>query len=237
MRSPSAPVISAHRASPSVILSLIAVSAVLAACTSLSAPTEAPTVSPAPSTGPASSAPASNGPSEGATSSAVPSASAVPSSQPTATATASAACITTVRAEVAPSDRLTGVAVHPGTDTDTITFTFGTSSGQPSGTHPTDELKPASPPFTLGGSGQTVTVTGKRFIAITFRGMAVADEQGTPTYSGPADIQRNAPAVRELRQIEAFEGVVTWIVGVDGPGCISLSRLSSPARIVVAVSH
>jgi hypothetical protein len=30
---------------------------------------------------------------------------------------------------------------------------------------------------------------------------------------------------------------VTWIVGVDGPGFVALSRLTSPNRIVIAVSQ
>ena len=142
-----------------------------------------------------------------------------------------------MNAGIAPSDRLTGVAVEPGVGVDKIVFTFGPSTGIPSGTDPTGELKPTAPPFSLGGSGADVTVAGHRFIAVTFRGMAIADEQGNPSYTGPSDIKPTALAVRELRLVDDFEGVVTWIVGVDGPGCVAVTRLSSPNRIVVAVTQ
>ena len=159
-----------------------------------------------------------------------------PSVAPTQSASP-AACATRVNAGIAPSDRLTGVSVEPGVGVDKIVFTFGTSTGIPSGTDPTGELKPTTPPFSLGGSGADVTVAGHRFIAVTFRGMAIADEQGNPSYTGPSDIKPMALAVRELRLVDDFEGVVTWIVGVDGPGCVAVTRLSSPKRIVVAVTQ
>lgn len=127
--------------------------------------------------------------------------------------------------------------VAAGSGVDTITFTFGTTSGQPSGTDPTGELRATAPPFVFGASGLPFTVDGQRFIAITFRGMAVADAQGNPTYAGSQDIHANAPAVRELRLSEAFEGVVTWIVGVNGPGCVTVAHLSGPDRIVVSVGQ
>jgi hypothetical protein len=166
------------------------------------------------------------------------SASVAPTATPTVAPTKTpGACPTSINAGIAPSDRLTGVAVEPGIGVDKIVFTFGTSSGIPSGTKPTGELKPTSPPFSLAGSGQAVDIAGKRFIAVTFRGMAIADEQGNPSYTGPDDIRPNALAVRELKLVDDFEGVVTWIVGVDGPGCVAVSRLTGPSRIVVAVTQ
>jgi hypothetical protein len=151
--------------------------------------------------------------------------------------TSPTACATRVNAGIAPSDRLTDVAVEAGIGVDKIVFTFGPSTGIPSGTDPTGELKPTTPPFSLGGSGADVSVAGHRFIAVTFRGMAIADEQGNPSYTGPSDIKPMALAVRQLRLVDDFEGVVTWIVGVDGPACVAVTSLSSPKRIVVAVTQ
>jgi hypothetical protein len=172
------------------------------------------------------------------------SASVEPTPPPTAgptvappTAGSPAACATRINAAIAPSDRLTGVAVEAGIGVDKVVFTFGPSTGIPSGTKPTGELKPTAPPFSLAGSGADVQIAGHRFIAVTFRGMAVADEQGNPSYAGPADIKPNALAVRELRLVDDFEGIVTWIVGVDGPGCVAVSRLTGPDRVVVAVTQ
>lgn len=226
MRSPIAPARSAHRASPVFIIALLASVAALTACGTAATPV--------PTTAPTSSASV-----PALTPVPTPSASATanPSSSPSPTAPASAGCPTAIQAGIAPSDRLVDVAVDPSLGVDKITFTFGTSSGQPSGTDPTGELRPTNPPFMLGESGLPVTIEGQRFISIIFRGMAVTDDQGNPSYAGPTDIHPNALAVRELRQTEAFEGVVSWIVGVDGPGCVALSRLTGPDRIVVSVSQ
>ena len=233
MRSPNAPSVSAHRASPVLFIALIVSAVALAACSVFATPSVLPPA-PGPTVLPATaSAPATTSPVPTPTATATPTAATMA----TATTTTSTGCPTAIQAGIAPSDRLTGVEVTPGLGVDKITFTFGTSSGQPSGTDPTGELRPTAPPFSLGASGLPVAVDGQRFISITFRGMAVADEQGNPSYAGPVDLHPNALAIRELRQIEAFEGVVTWIVGVDGPGCVALSRLTGPDRIVVAASQ
>ena len=224
MRTPKSPSRSLRRAS------LALMTMVLAGACSASA-TPAPTVSP--------SVPGTS-PGQAAVSSAPASASAEPTAAPTVappTSGSPAACAMRINAAIAPSDRLTGVAVDAGVGVDKIVFTFGPSTGIPSGTKPTGELKPTAPPFSLSGSGADVTIAGHRFIAVTFRGMAVADEQGNPSYTGPSDIKPNALAVRELRLVDDFEGVVTWIAGVDGPGCVAVTRLTGPDRVVVAVTQ
>ncbi len=226
MSSPTSPIGSASRASLVFLSVLLAVAACGTAATPL--PSVGPSV---PASGPTQSPPAS--------SPAPASPSTVATVAPTAvpTTASQAACATRINASRAPSDRLTGVAVEPGIGIDRIVFTFGSSTGIPSGTDPTGELKPTTPPFSLAGSGAQVDVAGHRFIAVTFRGMAIADEQGNPSYTGPDDIKPTALAVRELRLVDDFEGVVTWIVGVDGPGCVAVTRLTGPDRVVVAVTQ
>jgi hypothetical protein len=233
MPSPTSPIRSASRAS------LVFLSVLLAAGACSSSATPLPTIGPSvPVASPSQSLP----PSVPASASVAPSVTptVAPTLAPTVAPTKApspAACATRVDAAIAPSDRLTGVAVEPGIGVDKIVFTFGPSTGIPSGTKPTGELKPTAPPFSLAGSGQAVDVAGQRFIAVTFRGMAIADEQGNPSYTGPDDIKPNALAVRELRLVDDFEGIVTWIAGVDGPGCAAVTRLTGPARIVVAVTQ
>jgi hypothetical protein len=226
MPSPTSPTRWASRAS------LVFLTTVLAAACSTSA-TPAPTVGPSvPAASPSQSA------APIASTSVEP--TVAPTTAPTVAPTKPAspiACATAVNAGIAPSDRLTGVAVEAGVGIDKIVFTFGPSTGIPSGADPTGELKPTTPPFSLGGSGADVSVAGHRFIAVTFRGMAIADEQGKPSYTGPSDIKPMALAVRELRLVDDFEGVVSWIVGVDGPACVAVTSMSSPKRIVVAVTQ
>lgn len=225
MPSPTSPIRSASRASLATLAVLLALGACSAGATA--APTVGPSVpvtSPSPTAVPTPT---------GSTSSAQnPSPSAAPT-----TSSGPSACVTGIAAGIAPSDRLTGVAVAPGVGVDKIVFTFGPSTGIPSGTDPTGEVKPTAPPFMHGGSGEPVHVDGQRFVAVTFRGQAVADEQGNPSYTGPSDIKPNALAVRELLLVDNFEGVVTWLVGVDGPGCVVVSRLTAPDRIVVSVAQ
>lgn len=231
MSSPTSPIRSASRAS------LVFLSVLLAAGACGTSATPSPTISPsAPGASPTQTVAPS--PSVPVSASVAPSASPTlaPTTEPTKSASPTA-CVTRIDAAIAPSDRLTKVAVEPGSGVDTIVFTFGPSTGIPSGTDPTSELKPTSPPFSMAGSGAPVTVAGHRFIAVTFRGMAIADAQGNPSYTGPADIKPSALAVRELRLVDDFEGIVTWIVGVEGPGCVTVTRLTSPARVVVAVTQ
>jgi hypothetical protein len=233
MVSPTSPIRSASRASL-VFLTVLLAGACSAATTPIPTATSVgPSVpAPSPTTSP------TIGPSVPASASATsdPSTTAAPTAAPTKSASP-AACATRVSAGIAPSDRLTGVTVEPGIGVDKIVFTFGPSTGIPSGTDPTGELKPTAPPFMLGGSGEDVSIAGHRFIAVTFRGMAIADEQGNPSYTGASDIKPNALAIRELRLVDDFEGIVTWIVGVDGPGCVGVTRLTGPQRIVVAVTQ
>lgn len=232
MPSPTSPIRTAGRASLAILTLLLAAACGTAATPAATAGPSSPTASPGATAVPSES------PGESPSASVEPTASptAVPTVAPTISASP-AACATRINASIAPSDRLTGVAVKPGTGVDKIVFTFGSATGIPSGTKPTGELKPTAPPFMLAGSGANVAVAGHRFIAITFRGMAVADQQGNPSYTGPADIKPNATAVRELRLVDDFEGVVTWIVGVNGPGCVAVTRLTGPSRIVVAVTQ
>ncbi len=101
---------------------------------------------------------------------------------------------------------------------------------------PTGELREARPPFVHGASGLPLDVDGERFVSIVFRDMILADEQGNPTYDGPTDLRQTGPAIRHLVLSEAFEGVVSWIVGLRGPGCLRVGRdaTTSTVRIDVA---
>ena len=241
MRSPTSPSPSASRASRAILTAFLVPAFAVAGCAVGATPvppTGTPTTSPvaiespSPST---ASVPPSASPSPSPT--APPTSPPTPKPTPTVGPSSPVACTTSIAMGLAPSDRLTKVTVTTGATRDKITFTFGASSGQPSGTQATGDLRPASPPFSLAGSGQTVTIAGQRYFAVTFRGMAIADEQGNATYTGPNDIHPNSPAVRELRLVDDFEGVVQWVVGVNGPGCVAVTRVTAPSRIVISVTQ
>ncbi len=137
-----------------------------------------------------------------------------------------------VVAGVLPSDRLVGVEASGGLGFDRITFRFASpeaSSPTPL-VLPTGELRAARPPFVEGASGLPLEVDGDRFLSIVLRNMVVADEAGRPTYDGPPELRPGGSTVRHVVLSEAFEGVVSWIVGLRGSGCVRVGRdPASPA--------
>jgi hypothetical protein len=144
-------------------------------------------------------------------------------------------CPTAVQAGAVPSDRLVDMNVEVGLGVDRITFLFGPPSGNSA--NPTGELRPAVPPFSEAGSGAAVTIAGDRFVSIVFRGMTVSDEAGNAVYAGPMDLKPLAPAIQELRLLDNFEGHLGWVAGIRGPGCVRVTRLTAPDRILVEVQQ
>jgi hypothetical protein len=173
-----------------------------------------------------------------------PSAATTPSASASAPASQAASasgkvtiegCPTAVQAGAVPSDRLLSMAVESGLGVDRVTFSFGTPSGNSSS--PTGELRPVAPPFSEAGSGAPVTIAGDRFVSIVFRGMTVSDDAGNAVYAGPMDLKPIAPAIQELRLLDNFEGHLGWVAGIRGPGCVRVTRLTSPDRILVEVQQ
>jgi hypothetical protein len=221
----------------SLAVASLAVATLAGACAGSPSPTPIAVVDPTPvggSSPPAPTASVSSGPTSSPEASVAPSVSPAPS--PDRTPISIPGCPTTSRAGRVPSDTLRKVSVTSDFGVDRITFTFGPAGPQPGGA-PTGEVKPARPPFYAGASGNTVSIAGHRFIQITFRQMTIADDAGKPVFTGKDDLHPNAPAVKELRELEEFEGVVTWVAGVEGPGCVRVSRQTAPDRIVVEVEQ
>lgn len=181
------------------------------------------------------------GPTPGASTSCEPSASACASpSRPAAGPTDGSAalgdfgCPARMTTLVAPTNRLTGVAVTARTGYDEVAFSFGPGAAG-SGAAPGVIVAPADPPFVEGASGLPLPVDGTHFVELTFRDMVVADETGTPSYAGPQSLTPGTPAVAQVVQAEAFEGVVRWIVGIRDPGCVRVAADPAGDRILLEV--
>ncbi len=155
---------------------------------------------------------------------------------PAATATAAVSptpvCLTATQVGRLPSDRLVGVEVSAGLASDRITFTFA----QAQGGEPMGELKPTQPPFVQGASGLPLEVDGDRFVSIIFRGMMITDDNGNPWYRGPNEFKPGGLALRHLVLGEEFEGVISWIAGLRGPGCLTLRR-EGERVVIVEIAH
>jgi hypothetical protein len=85
------------------------------------------------------------------------------------------------------------------------------------------------PVFTLGGSGQTVTLKGNAGVSVL-----VHSASGASTFSGPKDYQPSGYQVLvEAQQVQDFEGYFGWGIGLSRPACMRVFVLQDPARLVV----
>jgi len=118
-------------------------------------------------------------------------------------------------------------AVRPGTHTgyDRITIEF--NNGIPSKTDVTPQNNAT---FTLGASGQSVTLRGSAGILVTMQG---AD--GHTAYSGPIDIKPGYSVLLEARQVQDFEGTVQWGLGLSKSACYRAFFLANPQRLVIDI--
>jgi hypothetical protein len=87
----------------------------------------------------------------------------------------------------------------------------------------------ARPVFTNGASGQSVTLSGTAGVLIT-----VNSAKGATTFTGSTDLVFNGfQVLQEARQIQDFEGYVSWGLGLSRPACMRVFVLNNPARLVV----
>ena len=85
------------------------------------------------------------------------------------------------------------------------------------------------PTFTLGGSGQSITLSGTSGALVT-----VHSATETNSYSGPTDISHpEFLVIKEARLTQDFEGSVSWALGLDHASCLRTFTLANPARLVV----
>jgi hypothetical protein len=96
-----------------------------------------------------------------------------------------------------------------------------------------------TPPFVDAGSGKPVHVVGNAFIVVRLSPAYGFDFlTGQQTYNGPHNIPVNgANHVRDVAETGDFEGVVTWVIGLDLKRPFSVQATGAPARqLVVTVS-
>jgi len=86
-----------------------------------------------------------------------------------------------------------------------------------------------------GTSGQEVPLS-ENFVLEFHMQQATGFNQdtGQPTYTGPKQLQpAGTRAVGELKQVEDFEAVLTWVAGLKAQVPFRVSTLSSPPRLVI----
>ena len=130
-----------------------------------------------------------------------------------------------------PSALLTDVAVSVGPCVDRVVLTFRTHGTAA----PSCAVEYRAGPFSQDGSGAPVAVAGAAFAAIRCEPATGYDfERGAPSYTGPKRlVPPRANHVRELVETGDFEGVVTWIVGLDGQRPFVITATGAPVRQLV----
>jgi hypothetical protein len=114
------------------------------------------------------------------------------------------------------SESVVGVRVTSQASGGIVSFLLGRPDPDWPAGPPTVEIRAARPPFDRTSSGIPVEVAGQRHLRVHFENMKIYDENGTPSYDGPDRIRPEGGVIRAIVQEEAFEGVVSWIIGYDG---------------------
>jgi hypothetical protein len=120
---------------------------------------------------------------------------------------------------------------------DRVTFEFKPQAGEAAGPvawHVAYE----EPPITEDGSGQTVAVKGAAFLVVRFSAAGVdLSQEGAPSsYTGPGSLESaDTPRIKQVRRIGDFEGVLTWVLGLDRRRPFSVTPQDGPMRISVDV--
>ncbi len=156
-------------------------------------------------------------------------ASVAPGSPPSASAAPSVCPIEPSSGRLA-SNRLLDVVVDPAGAW--VRFRFGPATGPPG----EGRLEEAQPPFDQTASGLPVEVLGERVVRLHFEALVLFDELGNPTYGGPDRIRPLGGPIRDVVVEEAFEGVMNWLVGFDGPACLRLRQGVDPLVLELVVA-
>jgi hypothetical protein len=118
-----------------------------------------------------------------------------------------------------------------------VTFEFKPQKGEADGPVAWHAAYEAAP-ITEDGSGKTVAVKGTAFLVVRFSaaGVDLSQEAAPATYTGPASLEAaDTTRIRQVRRIGDFEGVLTWVIGLDKERPFHVTTQDGPARVVVDV--
>jgi hypothetical protein len=92
-----------------------------------------------------------------------------------------------------------------------------------------------TPPFAADGSGEPVPVAGDAFVTVKVSpGYGFDFDTGDPTYSGPKSVPVSSTNhVRAIVETGDFEGVLTWVIGLDTKRPFSVQASGTPNHQLV----
>ena len=124
-------------------------------------------------------------------------------------------------------------SIEPETCSVRVVFEF---EKQPPGPGFDVSYQPASTAKIEDGSGNPIEVAGEAFLVVKLTAMTakIDGDQVTKTYTGPRRVTGPAP-IEEVVKTGDFEGVVTWVIGLDRKR--PFTTASSDSVLVVEIDH
>lgn len=131
---------------------------------------------------------------------------------------------------------LADVSVSASSCVERTVFTFAQGASKEFVGTVITEVGYASEPFS-NIAGFPLWVNGGAALQVRMDGASFYDiNTGTPTYDGAtAFVGPPGGPVKEVRLIDAFEGIMTWAIGVDGPRPFRVTQRLNPTRVIVDV--
>jgi hypothetical protein len=118
-------------------------------------------------------------------------------------------------------------AVRTGTHTGYDRLTIGFQNGQPESI----ELSPQTgATFGTSPKGEKVKLAGQDGLVVN-----IFSTDAHTAYSGPTDIKTGYSGLLEVRELQDFEGYVTWGLGLSKPACYHAVILTNPTRLVIDI--
>lgn len=102
---------------------------------------------------------------------------------------------------------------------------------------PTYEVAYADPPF-IATNDQEVDVEGEAFVRVRLEGTSSFNLiEGVPVYEGPRRVDSDTEVVTEVVDVDDFEALVIWVIGLTEQKPLLVTELSDPARLVIDIEQ
>ena len=62
-------------------------------------------------------------------------------------------------------------------------------------------------------------------------------DEGVPVYEGPSRVTSDTQVVTEVVDVDDFEALVIWVIGLTEQAPLVVTELSDPARLVIDIEH
>ena len=104
-------------------------------------------------------------------------------------------------------------------------------------TVPTFSVAYADPPF-VATNDEEVDVAGEAFLQVRLEGTSSFNlDEGVPVYDGPSRVTSDTQVVTEVVDVDDFEALVIWVIGLTEQKPLVVTELSDPARLVIDIEQ